>query len=322
MEMKAIVSQTELINKMVHESKHPSTVPSELICDVQKGLVNMHVSTEEHTTVKGGLNEASADIDKRQDLEFLYSDYGRGVRDELSRNGITQSSEDLSEISGDISTFTNESPAPLATTNSVPKTKKTDASLPKISRNKASKKSTTTNVTKQTNGSLSKIKREHSRKSACNRKIYELSDTQAMAGKQRRLEIEKASKERAAARNGEKVKHTGTISPSRAGMMYQRGVLGKKEFEARRLKEKSEQEARELKTMRNYGKISAQRSSYMYDRGMEFKKKIHQMQKELKEQREADMKKRLNPACKGKVSLDDANRTYKRLLRSKKPHIF
>jgi hypothetical protein len=320
--MKAIVSQTELINKMVHESKHPSTVPSELICDVQKGLVNMHVSTEEHTTVKGGLNEASADIDKRQDLEFLYSDYGRGVRDESPRNGITQSSEDLSEISGDISTFTNESPAPLATTNSVPKTKKTDASLPKISRNKASKKSTTTNVTKQTNGSLPKIKREHSRKSACNRKIYELSDTQAMAGKQRRLEIEKASKERAAARNGEKVKHTGTISPSRAGMMYQRGVLGKKEFEARRLKEKSEQEARELKTMRNYGKISAQRSSYMYDRGMEFKKKIHQMQTELKEQRDADMKKRLNPACKGKVSLDDANRTYKRLLRSKKPHFF
>ncbi len=30
-----------------------------------------------------------------------------------------------------------------------------------------------------------------------------MSDTQAMAGKQRRLEIEKASKERAAARNGE-----------------------------------------------------------------------------------------------------------------------
>lgn len=376
----------------------PSTIPSELICDVQKGLGNINLKVPKPKDDKNShqsesvVNDRQDDQVHRRGQNLLRS--GTENRDEASAASLTFNSEaDLSEITRDVSYATEESNSHLnnldflipdsngsgemvsnlgsdfgsnpvsdsATKSSEPQAKSstlkkllkketlqcaTPRSVPTSNHelSKALKKSTSINrqanasskieprVKKptgtssigndySTTQSSSKSKRYVSSRKRT-QKIYDLASPQALAGKERRLQIEKANQDRAAARNGEKVKKTGTIPPSRAGRLYDIGVSGKKEFEEWRRKEKEEQEAKELKTMKKYGKLSADRSSYMYERGMEFKKKIHQMQTQMKEQRNADMEQRLNPAFKGKISLDDAHETYRRLLRSKKLQFF
>ena len=84
-------------------------------------------------------------------------------------------------------------------------------------------------------------------------------------GKQRRLEVEKAIKERAARRNGETVKVTGTIPLSRATYMYERGIQIKQKAEEMRTKELGERDAQRLRSI-SKGNISLNRATRIYYR--------------------------------------------------------
>lgn len=268
---------------MIDDQNQDTIIPAELVCNVEKRFVQMEVTARDSISLKNG------------HLEDLVELRDPPPKDTHDTSVNRQTSEEMSDVTVDMSISTSGS-VPLPKT--IIKTIKIDSS-----------------------SSLPAIKRRIPRKSKAvvQSKLFAGSSAHSLEGKQRRLEVEKAIKERNAARNGEAVKNTGKIPLSRASSMYKRGIEGLKVFNERISKEKDEQTAKELKMMRDHGKISIERSNNMYDQGIKFKKRIERMQKEVKDKREADAKNRLNPAFTGKISLDDANRTYKRLLKHKKP---
>ena len=259
-------------------------------------------SVEAKLTLKNQEQQNEESSDTRRD--------GRSTeeRDEPSRNSLSEPTEDVSDMSADLSMLTVDPALVSAASNQIQSDFQQSEKDSSVVRNRA-----------KSAGTNNSVGTRDSRKSNTKTRIYDAASAQALAGKQRRLEIEKASMERAAARKGEKVKKLGKLPPSKASMMYHRGVSDKKEFEEWRLKEKRDQDEKEMKHMKKYGKLSADRMCYMYDRGMEFKKKIEDMQKSSREQQEETFDKRLNPIFKGKISLDNAERTYRRLLKYKKP---
>lgn len=104
-------------------------------------------------------------------------------------------------------------------------------------------------------------------------RLYGISSLKQIQGKEKRTKIEECLKERAASRNGDRVKNYGTIPISKARDMYDRGMIfvKKKEEKCVEMMEKEHRALREY--LDDYGTISVSRALDIYERGMVLKRK-------------------------------------------------